>query len=160
MKNLLLVLLVSVLLIGCGGNEPQNTELEKTSTKRVLIDEFTNKGTNQSPVMYSEKGLFNGIGFDNYDNGQLEYESNYKNGKKNGLMKRWYKSGSVHYEKNYNDGEMDGLQELFHKNGQLEMRGNYTDGERDGVFKYYSENGQLKYEKKYKNGERIDKQLR
>jgi len=143
----ILILLFSIILIGCSEN-------------RVLLDELTNKGTNQSPIMYSEKGLFNGIGLGNYENGQLQYESNYKDGKKDGLMKRWYKNGSVHYEKNYKDGEMDGLQKLFHKNGQLDMRGNYTDGERDGVFKYYSENGQLKYEKKYKNGERIDKQLR
>jgi len=80
MKNILSILLVSVILFGCSEN-------------RVLLDELTNKRTEKSELMYYEGVLFNGIGFDIYENGQLELEWNYKDGKMDGLQKEWYKNG-------------------------------------------------------------------
>ena len=67
MKKLLLLLLC-VTLFGCSGN-------------RVLLDELSNKGTGESPTMYYEGKLFSGIGF-RIENGQLESETNFENGKK------------------------------------------------------------------------------
>ena len=61
MKNILSILLVSMILFGCGEN-------------RVLIDELTNKGNYNTPLMYFEGGLFNGIGFDVYPSGKLKEE--------------------------------------------------------------------------------------
>ena len=58
MKNILSILLISVLLIGCSEN-------------RVLYDDLTNKGTEVSPIMYIEGKLFSGIGFEVHPNGQL-----------------------------------------------------------------------------------------
>ena len=58
MKNILSILLVSIILMGC-------------SEKRVLVDELTNKGSEDSPLMYYEDGLFTGVGFDIYPDGQL-----------------------------------------------------------------------------------------
>ena len=94
MKKLLSILLVSVLLIGC-------------SKDRVLIDELTNKGTEESPIMYSEKGLFNGIGFDVYKDGQLKFENNYTDGEKDGSFKKWYENGQLKSERNWKDGNHD-----------------------------------------------------
>ena len=104
MKKILLILLVSVLLIGCSNNEPQNTELKKIFTKRVLIDELTNKGTKYSQLMYYESGLFNGIGFDVFTDGSLKEGGNYKDGEKDGLREDWYSNGQIKYEWNYKDG--------------------------------------------------------
>ena len=115
MKKILSILLVSVLLIGC-------------SKDRVLIDELTNKGTEESPIMYSEKGLFNGIGFDVYKDGQLKFENNYTDGNIDGLWKEWYKNGQLSYEGNYKDGWEDGLQKNWFENGQLISESNYTNG--------------------------------
>ena len=92
MKNLLSILVVSLLLIGCSEN-------------RVLMDELINKGSNRDPIMYSEKGLFNGIGFDVFENGQIKYEENYKDGKREGIYKEWYENGELYYEGNYKDGK-------------------------------------------------------
>ena len=33
-------------------------------------------------------------------------EKHYKDGKKEGLWKKWYKNGQLQYEKNYKDGEI------------------------------------------------------
>ena len=53
MKNILSIVLVSIILMGC-------------SEKRVLVDELTNKGSEDSPLMYYEGDLYDGVGFDVY----------------------------------------------------------------------------------------------
>ena len=151
----ILLVLVSIVLIGCGGNEKQNTELEKTSTKKVLIDELTNKGTKESPLMYYESKLFNGIGFDLYSNGNPKEEINYKDGKKDGLYKEWNENGRLYNEKKYNSGNHRLVYSIFysyHENGQILSKRVFNDLT-EGIeglgnhyhHKYiYYENGQLK----------------
>ena len=52
-----------------------------------------------------------------------------------------YDNGQLRFIGNYKDGKESGLWELYHKNGQLWEKGNYVDGKKDGLFKYYSEDG-------------------
>jgi hypothetical protein len=73
MKKLLSILLLSLVLIGC-------------SEERVLYGDLTNKGTEASPLVFFEGALFNGVGFDGYSNGQLEVDSNYKDGEEVSLL--------------------------------------------------------------------------
>ena len=80
MKNILLTLFLGVLLIGC-------------SEKRVLIDKLTNKGTEETPLMYIEEGLFSGVAYDVYSNGDLKLEITFKNGIAKGDYRLWYKGG-------------------------------------------------------------------
>jgi antitoxin component YwqK of YwqJK toxin-antitoxin module len=91
MKKLLSILLLSVVLIGC-------------SEERVLMVDLTEKGTEESPLMYSESGLFNGVGYSVHSNGQTKEEVNYKDGKEDGLSKSWHSNGQLQYESNYKDG--------------------------------------------------------
>jgi|TARA_B110000211_G_C13527974_1_gene313794 antitoxin component YwqK of YwqJK toxin-antitoxin module len=115
MKKILSILLVSVLLIGC-------------SEDRVLIDVLINKGTEESSLMYSEKGLFNGIGYDVFSDGQLKLEENFKDGKRNGEYKKWYDNGKLIMVINYKDGELDGLFKKWDENGRIIGEKNYKDG--------------------------------
>ena len=108
MKKIVSILLVSVFFMGC-------------SEDRVLIDELTNKGTEGAPIMYSEKGLFNGIGFDVYENGQLRYEYNYKDGRKDGLQKGWHANGQLKQEINLKDGWKDGLKGWDENGNEIEL---------------------------------------
>ena len=165
MKKILSILLVSVLLIGCSEN-------------RILLDELINKGTVESPIMYVEKELFSGIGFNVYDNGQLMSEMDYKNGKKDGLYKVWYENGTfmnevnyknglledgivkywsedgdLKYEENFIDGKTVWLKEFF-KNGQKYSTFDIKDGEKDGLYKQWNKDGQLISEINYKNGKK------
>ena len=91
MKKLLLIL--SVILFGCSQN-------------RVLQDELTSKGTKESPLMYYESELFNGIGFNVYENAQLKEEGSYKDGKMAGLWKEYYDSGEIMKESQYETGKI------------------------------------------------------
>ena len=128
MKKLLSLLLLSVVLIGC-------------SEERVLNDELTNKGTEESQIMYYEGALFNGVGFDVYSDGQLKAEGNFKDGELDGLNKGWDEDGQLRKESNWKDGELDGLIKSWYEDGQLEEEGNFKDGELDG-YKSWDENGQ------------------
>ena len=143
MKNILSILLVSGLLFGCGGEN------------RILIDELTNKGTEDSPIMYYESELFSGIGFDIYEDGELQYESNYKDGKENGFYKEWYENGQLRYEGNYKDGKEDGIHKGWYKNGQMEYESNSQDGKEHGEFWGWNQNGQITFEALYNDGKCI-----
>ena len=89
-----------------------------TLEERVLYDELTDKGTGEKPIMYYEGALFNGVGFSVYQDGQLEWEENYKDGKKDGLAKYWYENGQLRFEVNWKDGEPDYSYKSWDEDGQ------------------------------------------
>ena len=58
-------------------------------------------------VCYLKKdsSLLNGVKYKEYENGQLMYETNYKEGKEDGLSRGWYENGKLWGEGNYKDGK-------------------------------------------------------
>ena len=54
-----------------------------------------------------------------HENGQKQYEHNYKDGNRHGLSVGWYNNGQKSYEHNYKDGNLHGLSVGWHKNGQI-----------------------------------------
>jgi antitoxin component YwqK of YwqJK toxin-antitoxin module len=91
-----------------------------------------------------------------YENGQLESEANYKDGKKDGLYRWWHcdSSGKLKEESNYKDGKWNGSCKWWHENGALEIESNYKDGRKDGLYRWWTDNIQLQVEDNYKDGER------
>ena len=165
--NRLLILLFLTILFGC--NETK---------KRILFDELSNKGTKESQLMYYEGELFNGIGYNVDQEGQLIEEKNYTNGKWNGKWIIYYENDKfrkrrensrikelahtirykdnekykIRLEKEGKDGKKDGLIKSWFKNGQLESERNYKDGKKDGLFKFGNENGQIYQVMEFKDG--------
>jgi len=86
------------------------------------------------------------------DNGQLEGESNWKDGKKVGLDKWWYENGQLESEVNYKDGELDGLFKTWYEDGELKHESNWKDGKKDGLSKSWYEDGQLESRRYYTDG--------
>ena len=72
MKNILSLLLVSAIIIGCGEN-------------RILIDEIIIK----NQLSYNEDGLYSGVVFDLFENGNLEFEYAFNDGRMTGIQKVW-----------------------------------------------------------------------
>ena len=153
MKNILSILLISVLFIGCSEN-------------RVDVNELTNKGTDltvnlSGSVWYHYDNLFTGIGYDVYQNGQLKSEISYKDGKYDGLSKIWYENGQLEIESNWTNHKKNGLSKTWYENGQLKSKikietnskGNYI----YGLSKSWYENGQLRSEEKITEGELISR---
>jgi antitoxin component YwqK of YwqJK toxin-antitoxin module len=125
---------------------------DNDSQKRVSMDELTYMVNGEISWMFYESEPFTGIGFQNYENGQLKVESIFKDGKENGLSKMYYENGQLLGFQNHKDGKPDGLWENHYEDGQLESSINYKDGKQDGLSKIYYKNGQLKVEGNYKNG--------
>ena len=117
MKKTILILLASILIIGC------------SSEKRVLLDELENKSENWlESVMHYDGELFSGVGYDVYENGQLQKEEAYKNGQLHGAWKEWYKDGKIWLEGSYKNGKEHGLEKWWHSNGALKFQGEYENG--------------------------------
>ena len=96
-------------------------------SKEVLLDQLVERDG-----MYYEVNSttpFTGSVEDYYDNGQLEYKENYKNGILDGLYEDFYENGQLDERGNYKDGKENGLWEKYYENGELEDRENWKDGE-------------------------------
>ncbi len=87
-----------------------------------------------------------------YENGQKEFEHNYKDGMENGQGTRWHPNGQKWWEFNYKEGLRDGKQEEWRENGQKLHKYHYKGGILDGKQEEWYENGQKDYECNYKDG--------
>ena len=67
----------------------------------------------------------------------------YRGNKKGGIYEVWYENGQLWFRANYKNGVIDGLCERWYKNGQLECRENYKNGLGDGVHERWKPNGEL-----------------
>jgi antitoxin component YwqK of YwqJK toxin-antitoxin module len=54
-------------------------------------------------------------------------ETPYKNGKREGVRKRWYESGAKKSLKTYKNGIENGLRKEWDENGKLTVQGNFVD---------------------------------
>ena len=77
-----------------------------------------------------------------YENGQLQYETDYKNGQIDGKSRAWYENGQLSYETDYKNGKIDGKSLVWRENGQLTYEKDYTNGQKDGKYLGWYDNGQ------------------
>ena len=68
----------------------------------------------------------------------------------------FYENGQLRFRENYKDGKLDGLWEWFHENGQLKSRGNLIDGDLEGLYEIFDEDGKLTKTETYKDGELVE----
>ena len=87
-----------------------------------------------------------------YENGKLESETPYKNGKRDGLAKVYYKNGKLEAEIPYKNGKRDGLVTGYYKNGKLKYQFPHKNGKAEGFLKCYHENGGLLVGAIFQNG--------
>ena len=147
MKNLLLIA-ITILAVGCGGKNESTTETKSVEEKVLEVKEDAKpeepvaetkpelEGVNEDEVERREditylKGSdtpYTGKVYQLYPNGQKEYETDFWNGKEDGLWMSWHKNGKKQGEGYYKDGKMSGLQLMWHENGQKSSEVNYKDG--------------------------------
>ncbi len=74
------------------------------------------------------------------------------------LIEEFYPSGALKTEANYNkNGKLEGIAKRYFENGKLQFERNYKNGKREGIAREYFSNGSLKTEMKFKNGKVISK---
>ena len=91
-----------------------------------------------------------------YDShGELKFEGEYLNGKRNGKGKEYNNNGKLIFEGEYLNGKRNGKGKQYNNyNGELEYEGEYINGERNGKGKEYNYDGKLLFEGEYLNGKK------
>ena len=87
------------------------------------------------------KGKVDGLHEAWYENGQLQYEWNFKDGKEDGLSRAWYEDGQLMFEYNFKDDKRDGLSKGWYENGQFKDEANWKDGKLISYERCYDKNG-------------------
>ena len=111
MRTLFFLLLIQGALFG--QNRYHHTETTQKKGTTYLK-------SNMSPV--------NGIVYVKYhtnSGGNLQSETHYRNGKKEGPLKKWYAQGQIKCEGNSKKGKANGYWRSWHSNGQLKVEKNY-----------------------------------
>jgi len=166
LKLKLLITIFSLFIISCSDNDN-------------IVEETTERWLNHIPktVKYyigdgGEQEIFKIVNY--YENGQIEYEENYK---PRAVFKRndlnyyhtdqpyeyisYYENGQTRFKGNYIQ-RFNSTQKLenyinirhgefvsYYENGQTRFKGNYVKGYSNGQIVSYYENGQIKYERNY-----------
>ena len=95
-----------------------------------------------------------------YQNGNLEYEAEFINGKLDGTSRVWSEDGNLYSKSEYSNDQPHGVWIIFHSNGVLMHEVQYEYGQKHGVEKWYYENGQLKSEQEFSYGKPVTDMIR
>ena len=86
-----------------------------------------------------------------YENGNLEFETPYKNDKIEGIKKSYDENGNLEIETPYKNDKREGMTKLYYSNGKLWEEAPYKNGKVEGIAKVYFENGKIMAEMSYLN---------
>ena len=132
----------------------------------------TEKTKKHEFICYNAEGKKHGVCWKWYEDGTLNFELNYKDGKlqvyrrldEDGTLRieknykddklqlrEWDEDGTLEYEKNYKDDKLHGVLRGWDEDGTLEYEWNYKDGKLHGVHRRWYEDGTLRIEKNYKD---------
>ena len=113
--------------------------LSMFSQTRVNQDKLEEK----NGLQYYESNLFTGVSFRLFPDGDLEFESELKDGKPNGVIKKWYTNGRLKSEWYYEDGLSHGEHKCYFENGELKEKFNYKNGKQHGIQRLWQKNGSI-----------------
>ena len=171
MKSKLLILFAILLMVGCEDQSidapPIETELEKATdgdgneTLEKIISEAILESELHRDV-FQEGGVFlyfpdkqtpyNGWTKLIYENGQVEFLTQFQDGKVHRSLMTWYENGVQESEQKYKEGKPHGLHKDWYENGQKAETSNYKEGKRHGFHAEWYDNGEKFIEKNYKEG--------
>ncbi|MBC8526689.1 MAG: toxin-antitoxin system YwqK family antitoxin [Candidatus Cloacimonetes bacterium] len=100
-----------------------------------------------------KNGEFDGLVAEYFENGQPKEKANYSNGKYNGNFIKYFENEQIKEKSNYKNGDLDGKQLIYYEDGILYEENNFKNGEKNGWQLTYYTNGKLKYDLFYVNGE-------
>lgn len=154
----LLSIVVAILVGGCGFTREIELSSEHPLSKALTFSEkpaaktqLELDGVKRDKIEYRLDNLYylkssgvpyTGKVFEEWS-GQQRVETNYINGKLDGLSESWHENGKKASEVNYKDGKQDGLSVEFHENGKKWRKVNYKDGKPvEGSEKFWNSKGE------------------
>lgn len=113
--------------------------------------------------LYEFGKIKNGLRDDKWEfyfpSGSIFIESNYSEGKLNGIQKTYFETENVYAQGNLKNNKRDGEWKWYHENGNLASTAFFEDGLKNGKQLFYSEFGDLKKEEIYEKGKLIEEKL-
>jgi len=95
-----------------------------------------------------------------YQNGNIEYEAEIRDGIPDGISKYWNDEGDLVNISHYENGKLHGPSIQYFKSGAVLSKTEYFYGEIHGVSETYHFNGKIKTHQVFKYGDSISKLLR
>lgn len=150
MKYLLMILSLVILVSSCTidyakvatiGNECYYKEDMSPVNGKVI--RYNSHNLKVFEAHYKD-GKLDGLRRKWYKNGQLEEEYNCKNGIRDGYYRMWYGNGQIKSEINYKNGKVIGIKSRWYKNGQLQNQYNFKEGKLSGVQREWDKKGILR----------------
>ena len=174
MKKLLAAMFAALLMVGCGGDDVENSfgwsdankpastggiDLDDNETRNRIIAEAIDsgklqmKGEEGDQLFYApnQQTPYTGWAKRMHDNGQVERLAPIKDGKLDGLLTEWYENGQKKLVGSLKDGKLDGLLTEWDEDGQKREERNYKDGNANGLLTNWHKNGQKAREGNYKD---------
>lgn len=111
---------------------------------------FNENGGLESEYSY-KNGKVEGLMKSYYESGKLYFEIPYKNGKKEGMVKTYYENGKLRSQFPFKNDKSEGWAKLYYGSGKLRSEALYKDNRMEGLEKTYHENGKLQLDITYKN---------
>ena len=112
---------------------------------------FANETETDSGKIYErpENGTFEVY----YENGQLRYQWDYKDGERaDGESKGWWPDGSLKQIRTFKNGKLHGRTIEWFSDGTKKVESSWKNGEVHGLVIWYNEDGEIRYEAHYENG--------
>jgi hypothetical protein len=97
-------------------------------------------------------GKYDGVLTMYHDNGVKSVEQHYVNHEAHGADTGWYPNGKLCYTAQYRNGKQDGKWTHWYANGNRQCETNYDNGKYNGLDSRWHENGQLGAVNAYKDG--------
>ena len=102
-----------------------------------------------------QKSPINEIYEERFSNNNLKYQVEYINDIKHGKEIFWYESGAKKIESNFKNGRENGLWQQWYENGQIRSSVKFINGQKDGKEIYYNKDGSIKSTDLYEMGKII-----
>jgi antitoxin component YwqK of YwqJK toxin-antitoxin module len=104
---------------------------------------------------YKDDKLFNLVVY--HRNGQKNEDINVENGKRNGESTSWHKNGQIMEEAIY-ENDIKRIKNQWYENGQKGSVRTYKNGKKDGEWSFWNFDGQKLFERNYKDGKENGRQ--
>lgn len=159
MFNKLLILICSVLIIGCGKNEKPTNEIYQATIENVDVSKVPNHTVYVNDIalkllngVYHYNGKpFSGYLKEKFENNDIKSVGSYLNGKQHGITKTFFRNGITDTERSFKNGKAFGKHIGYWENGNRKFEFIYFDNKREGLQKQWYETGTRYCELNYAN---------
>lgn len=110
------------------------------------------KNGNLASYTEYKKGKKEGVLQKRYEEGQISYRAIYVNGKRDGVVRSWWRNGKLRSEGTFKEGVIEGVQQQWYSSGALFKRMTYVEGREEGMQTAWRENGKIYNNYEAKNG--------